>query len=249
MAKMALTPGVFCCLCFYGELIKIMRGSRMKKLCLNYIIGIIFTYCVLFAMGNSSAYAADADIVLNHAALVPTYTGNAKCDNEVKYILSQLITDDMTTNQKVKICYDWIINNCSYGVSSKVYNGFILDFNQIEYLQAYDMLVEHVGVCDDYSAAFAVLTRAIGLNCRVAYGSTAKASGGMTGHAWCVIIVDGKEYVFDPQIDDNIARGSTIGYYRYCKLYEEVPEAYSFSGYNKAYPSIGNIDRDRYGEI
>ena len=48
----------------------------------------------------------------------------------------------------------------------------------------------------------------------------------MTGHAWCVININGTEYVFDPQIDDNIARGGVIGYYRFCKTYDEIPGSY-----------------------
>ena len=189
--------------------------------------------CLMAALFISPVYAADADWVLNNAVLIPTYTNNAKCDNEVKYILSQITTDDMSTSQKVKCCYDWIINNCSYGHAVRIYDGV-----KDEYDFAYDMLVKREGVCDDYSAAFAVLTRAIGLNCRVAYGYTAKAAGGMTGHAWCVITVDGTEYVFDPQIDDNIARGGATGYYRYCKRYDEVPDSYEFAGYKREYVFI-----------
>ena len=69
--------------------------------------------CLMAALFISPVYAADADWVLNNAVLIPTYTNNAKCDNEVKYILSQITTDDMSTSQKVKCCYDWIINNCN----------------------------------------------------------------------------------------------------------------------------------------
>lgn len=203
--------------------------------------------CMLMTISFSTVYAADANYILNNAPLIPSYTGYTKCDNEVQYILNQITTPEMSTSQKVKRCYDWIINSCTYGNSVKIFDANTVNMNQIEYERAYNMFINKVGVCDDYSAAFAVLTRAIGLNCRVAYGSTERADGGMTGHAWCVMVIDGTEYIFDPQIDDNIARGGNIGYYRYCKRYDEVPDSYRFSGYKKEYASIAPVKE--HGDI
>ena len=125
----------------------------------------------------------------------------------------------MSTYEKVKTCYDYLVNTCSYGD-----NVTRLQFPEDNgTARAYGMLTGHVGACDDYSCAFAALTRAIGLNCYTVYGLTARASGGMTGHIWCVIAIDGVEYVFDPQIDDNI--GANV-YYRFCMTYDETPGSY-----------------------
>lgn len=118
-------------------------------------------------------------------------------------------------------CYDWLIQNCSYG-------SVLSNLNQGGWLaeDAYSIMTQRVGVCDNYSAAFAVLARMIGFDARIQTGQTHRAAGGYTGHAWCVINIHGVDYVFDPQVEDNIAAGGAIRYLRFCKIYEEVPDKY-----------------------
>ena len=125
-----------------------------------------------------------------------------------------------TPYEQLRGCYDWLIQNCSYGheaISSE--GGRIAE-------DAYSILVGRVGVCDNYSAAFAVMARMLGFDARLQNGETHRAAGGYTGHAWCVINIHGVDYVFDPQVEDNIAAGGSIRYLRFCKTYEEVPGKY-----------------------
>ena len=182
---------------------------------------------------TSSAKASYADI-LNNAELYPTSTGADYCDEVVWQTLNQITYDGMTTYDKVLACYNYLVDTCTYGD-----NVLRLDFPEANgTARAYGMLVGHVGACDDYSCAFAALVRAIGLNCYTVYGQTARADGGYTGHIWCVIAIDGVEYVFDPQIDDNIAKGGPTGYYRFCVTYNETPGSYypSETGHGYFYP-------------
>ncbi len=177
------------------------------------------TCAAILILFTSEALAAIAEYVLNNAELYPTSTGEEYCDEVVWQTLNQITTDDMTTYDKVLACYNYLVDTCSYGD-----NVLRLDFPEDNgTARAYGMLVGHVGACDDYSCAFAALTRAIGLNCYTVYGQTARADGGYTGHIWCVIAIDGVEYVFDPQIDDNIGAGI---YYRFCVTYDETPGSY-----------------------
>lgn len=179
----------------------------------------LLTCAAIFILMTGSAKAAIAEYVLNHAELYPTSTGVAYCDEVVWATLNRITTDDMSTYEKVLACYNYLVDTCSYGD-----NVLRLDFPEDNgTARAYGMLVGHVGACDDYSCAFAALVRAIGLNCYTVYGQTARADGGYTGHIWCVIAVDGVEYVFDPQIDDNIGGSS---YYRFCVTYDDTPGAY-----------------------
>ena len=179
----------------------------------------LITCAAIFILMTSSVKAADAEFLLNNAELYPTSTGADYCDEIVQETLAQITGDAMSTYDKVRACYDYLVNTCSYGD-----NVLRLDFPEDNgTARAYGMLVGHVGACDDYSCAFAALTRAIGLNCYTVYGQTARADGGYTGHIWCVIAIDGVEYVFDPQIDDNI--GADI-YYRFCVTYDETPDSY-----------------------
>ena len=202
----------------------------MKK----FFVVLILTL-ILF---SSSAFAADAKTLLNSAPLNPTLTGFEPCDKIVKETLSKITNEEMTTYDKVKACYDWLIINCSYGINEEWTNYVTLkNFeNYMGPIDATGMLKGHTGVCDDYSCAFAALVRAIGLNCYTISGGTARADGkGMTGHTWTVIKINGTEYIFDPQIDDNIAKGGVIGYYRFCKTYEEMPGSYANYRINKAF--------------
>ena len=179
----------------------------------------LLTCAAIFILMTGSAKAAIAEYVLNNAELYPTSTGVAYCDEVVLATLNRITTDDMSTYEKVLACYNYLVDTCSYGD-----NVLRLDFPEDNgTARAYGMLVGHVGACDDYSCAFAALVRAIGLNCYTVYGQTARADGGYTGHIWCVIAVDGVEYVFDPQIDDNIGGSS---YYRFCVTYDDTPGAY-----------------------
>ena len=182
----------------------------------------LVTCAAILILLTSSVEASDAEYLLNNAELYPTATGADYCDEVVQATLAQITDDSMSTYEKVLACYNYLVNTCSYGD-----NVLRLDFAEDNgTARAYGMLVGHVGACDDYSCAFAALTRAIGLNCYTVYGQTARASGGMTGHIWCVINIDGVEYVFDPQIDDNI--GADI-YYRFCVTYDETPGSYANS--------------------
>ena len=177
------------------------------------------TCAAVLLLLTSSVEATDAEYLLNNAELYPTATGADYCDDVVQDTLARITADNMSTYDKVRACYDYLVNTCSYGD-----NVLRLDFPEANgTARAYGMLVGYVGACDDYSCAFAALTRAIGLNCYTVYGQTARADGGYTGHIWCVIAVDGVEYVFDPQIDDNI--GADV-YYRFCVTYDETPGSY-----------------------
>ena len=127
-----------------------------------------------------------------------------------------------TPYEQLRGCYDWLIQNCSYGHDTVRMGegGRIAE-------GAYSILAGRVGVCDNYSAAFAVMARMLGFDARLQNGQTHRAAGGYTGHAWCVINIHGVDYVFDPQVEDNIAAGGPIRYLRFCKTYEEVPDKYS----------------------
>ncbi|MBR1728778.1 MAG: transglutaminase domain-containing protein [Selenomonadaceae bacterium] len=201
----------------------------MKKFFISTLMTIAFLI-------NSAVItsAANAEYILNSAELNPTYTGFEPCDKMINYTLYYVVNDSMSTYEKVKACYDYLIDYSSYGdnVERLKYLEYVPDY-LIGAGRACGMLEGHIGACDDYSCAFAALVRAIGLNCYTVYGQTSRASGGMTGHIWTVINVDGEEYIFDPQIDDNISKGGQTYYYRFCKTYDEVSGCYAPAYYDK----------------
>ncbi|MBQ5918579.1 MAG: hypothetical protein IIW92_08475 [Lachnospiraceae bacterium] len=44
--------------------------------------------------------------------------------------------------------------------------------------------------------------------------------------AWCEMNINGNIYVFDPQVEANIANGGSIKYHRFGKTYDQVQGKY-----------------------
>lgn len=169
-----------------------------------------------------------AETLLNSAALNPQKTGNELLDSLVESTLAKITNSNMSTYEKVKACYDYAINNFSYGQSGINVWG-IKGW-------AYAVLTNNVGVCNNYSSAFAVLTRAIGLDTYLQNGQTSSSKGGYTGHTWCTMMINGVPYLFDPQVEDNIAKGGPIYYYKFCKTYDDSnAKGYYIPSGNKYY--------------
>lgn len=174
--------------------------------------------------------SAGIEAALNAATLQPLSTGDQELDQMADAVLAQIVTEDMTTYQKVKACYDYLIENTSYQQSITFlspYHPYVSDWDYLITLWAKQALSTGTGVCNDYASAFLVLTRRIGLQTYLVEGLTSKAGGGWTGHAWNVISVGGTDYVFDAQVEDNIAKGGAIQYYRFGKTYDQVSQNYS----------------------
>ena len=163
---------------------------------------------------------------LANVTLTPEYDWPEPLRSVAEQVLTQV--GGSTPYEQLRGCYDWLIQNCSYGRGKDIPMGPLQELGPSGWLarEAYSILVGREGVCFGYSAAFVVLARMIGFDAVMQHGQTHKATGGYTGHAWCVINIHGVDYVFDPQVEDNIAKGGTIQYLRFCKTYEEVPDKY-----------------------
>ena len=136
--------------------------------------------------------------MLNSASLNPKFTNLDELNNLIADIFAEILTDDMTTYEKVKACYDYLIENCHY--SSAEEHDVIVDYyyyygSSSREVQAYTILKENFGVCDHYSAAFVAMMNTLGLDCYIQTGQTHLAAGGYTYHVWCVAVIDGTEYV------------------------------------------------------
>lgn len=143
-------------------------------------------------------------------------TGNADLDARLDAIFPQIISDGMDTHDKLKACYDYLINNIYYQTSS----WSVVSPNDLyssSYNYAYHLLKVGYGVCDSYSAAFAVMAHRIGLPMYTVRGDTSASGGGyISDHVWCQIDYNGVSYIFDPQVEDNIARSK--GYIMYIRF-------------------------------
>jgi len=148
--------------------------------------------------------------LLNSATLRPYVSDHAELDAAITALFDELFEPGMDTYDKVKACYDWLIENTEY---KRPYHLYYDDWQC-----AYQTIADGIGTCNCYSRAFAAMMRYIGLECYVVEGTTSANGGGYTGHEWTTIKIDGEFYVFDPQVEDALAgrNGGKVNYARFC---------------------------------
>ena len=168
---------------------------------------------------NSSSVASGIEGILNSAKLNPIKTGYTSLDNQVSSVINSVTNSSMSTYEKVKALYDWVINNMSYQI------GFVIgeeidslmntygfyERDAIQVFLASNGFGTKRGSCDNYSAMFMILTRRIGLD---SYVVSARNNDG-SGHTTVNIKINGKWYNFDPQREDNSKKNGKIMYYAF----------------------------------
>lgn len=167
--------------------------------------------------------------ILNSAPLSPRSTGYASTDAKIQEIFNQIFTPGMSTYDKVRACYDYIIYNTTYARGAYVSSagfGSPSEGNNDAYIAwgALSCLTLGKGSCNTYSCAFIAMVRTLGLDAAYVSGSTHASGGGYVGHNWVEVYIGGQTYVFDPQVEDNISGGGT--YQRFCKTYAQVSGKY-----------------------
>lgn len=174
---------------------------------------------------------------LNSQPLYKEKTGYEVLDKLVQKIFKKIFRKGYSTYDKVKAIYDYEVKTFSYGskeLSAKQYKKAAKS-KRIYYPVSYDdqlanwayrTLVTKKGVCSDYAAVFTVMTRALGLDCYSVSGITTKAGGGWTGHTWNNMLINGRYVTFDAQVEDDIAGGGAVYYYRFLKPDSEMKRYY-----------------------
>ena len=150
---------------------------------------------------------AEKEALLNAAVLSPMVTNYAPLDTLVKKIFSEITTPEMSTYDKVRAVYAYMMKDTVYTRENETTDTLYKTiWKTVRYksskdrsrvCEAYGMLTEKKGLCLHFSAAFMVLTRAIGLESYLVTcgNSNSKATG---THVAAVIRLNGKYYLFDP---------------------------------------------------
>ena len=178
----------------------------------------------------STAVSGSIQEILNSAPLNPQSTGVAKVDQKIQEVFQQLGIDSMPdTYSKVKAIYDYIINTTSYGtnVYPCVGYGDVTEGSK-GYIAWNTMatLDRHIGPCNKYTSTFIAMVRMIGLDAGYIDGYCSRAGGGMTGHVWAEVYINGQTYIFDPQVEDNMTVNGNIRYDRFCKTTAQMGSRY-----------------------
>ncbi|MBR5641864.1 MAG: S-layer homology domain-containing protein, partial [Firmicutes bacterium] len=150
---------------------------------------------------------ASPETILNSATLNPMKTNNAELDSIIDNIFAKILTDDMSTYEKTRAIYLYLMDNCYYGWGAVSWSGkYVMHDDDYVVVMGKHILKTGHGTCDNYSAAFVAMARRIGLNAYFARGYAGNQSGVLDTHEIAIVTIAGVDYVFDPQIDDYNSR-------------------------------------------
>lgn len=131
-----------------------------------------------------------------------------KLYQELKKILRNIISDDMTDVEKVKAIHDYLIMNIVYDheLLLKVQNNdpTVHDYNGF-YLEG--TLLDKKAVCEGISKTFTALCNIEGIPCVTVDGYQTNNPNGV-GHAWNKVFVDNAWYIVDCTSDGTIINSS-----------------------------------------
>jgi transglutaminase-like putative cysteine protease len=110
---------------------------------------------------------------------------------EVESTLQTIVTPGLSSLEQLRQVYDWEIANYSYLRNPAIPDG---DWTT-EY--AKEILESHQGNCYRYTSSFAYFAKALGFDSRIVTGHI-----NASPHGYCVITIDGTDYIFDPVMGD-----------------------------------------------
>lgn len=183
---------------------------------------------------DTGTVSADVQQLLNGAALQPKLTQFEILNELILNFMEQNFTDDMDTYTKAKVAYDYFINTMQYTTATQLDSSWFSAEELAVIWQHYPeryaipILLDHKGVCNHYSSAYAAILQAIGLDVQVVSGKTKSSAGGYSSHVWVTVCIDGVDYLFDPQVEQRIAQrnGNVIQYYRFGKPVNQLLNDY-----------------------
>lgn len=128
-------------------------------------------------------------------------------EQQVLYLLGNVVAQDMPDYQKVLVIHDWIINHTRYNTANLDEAGNHL---------AYGALVKGSCVCMGYAESGLIIFQAAGLDTYYIGGEGTNSAGDTEAHAWNAVEVDGEWYLVDMTWDDPVTTdGSDVLRYDY----------------------------------
>jgi len=174
------------------------------------------------------------DIINNVGGLNPANPQSPELNELLDDIMAQLIDEEMDYFEQLKACYDYVVENTRYGshlshldarVGDTTCRAIYRQYGEVEGFGAV-ALAANVGMCNAYASAFIMMARKIGYDAYLVRGSTKSGGGGYAYHEWCEIDIDGTRYVFDPQLDQSLARAGLKKYMVFGVTYDQIPGRY-----------------------
>ena len=167
--------------------------------------------------------------LINTEKLNPQKTNDEELDKLIDKIFKKIHKKKMTTYEKVKACFDYLIKTVEYDYSYHYDNTrYVSDYDSTVVDLAKYVLTTKTGDCNAFSAAFMVMCRRIGLDIYITGGTISKKGGGRTNHAWTYMVLNGTQYIFDPQVQSS---NMHVPYYYFGKTYKQMGSTYNTKVY------------------
>lgn len=122
----------------------------------------------------------------------------ALIDSEAGTYLS-MITNDMSDYDKVRIAYEFVVNN----------NDYVLDADQNQNIQS--SMINHQSVCSGYAREMQYLLNEAGIFCSYITGYVPGDNGSPEPHAWNLVLIDGEYTYVDATWGDPYYGGEPAG--------------------------------------
>lgn len=152
----------------------------------------------------------------------------ATINNKIDEIINKLDFTEKSDLEKIRILYDYVMDNMEYVDQGKRYAHSPLGF-----------LLYGEGVCQAYAVSLHMLFERVGLESRFIVGRILDVEPELSGHAWNMVKLEGSWYHLDATWDDDADHPD--GYYflksdDYMKMsrewaqkyYEKAPESYIY---------------------
>lgn len=188
-------------------------GSAVRVISFFIALLLAIRILPLWSAGATTYDYTTARSLLNGAELHPQKTGFVSIDNRVEELLSGFRKKTDDTFSLVLAAYDWLVYNVKYEKNLRYYSKYDYSSRTVSPVSfyavyfGYEPLFKYEGVCDNFSSAFVIMARAIGLDAYLRSGKQ-YASGRTYDHMWVEIMIDGAGYIFDPQTDNSIYNSS-----------------------------------------
>lgn len=134
-------------------------------------------------------------------------------------IIAAVTTPDMSSEQKLRACYQYVMDSSRYKRDVETPSG---DWTG-RYAQ--EILSTGRGNCYRYASGFSYLAKGLGYETRVVTGTVRSTKGGQTPHGWTEVYINGGWYVFDAVMEDSRhvdMFGRTYEDYPYAPLLREA---------------------------
>ncbi len=175
----------------------------------------------LLKNGSWGQYQFDAD---------GFYTsGDETLDTYVAQVLTQCTTEDMTQEEKLRACFEYVRAFRYLGRNATLSSSIQIMPMESAVAYANKIFETGKGDCYNFAASFCFLARALGYNASAVVGSCGYVWNSVAiAHGWVEITIDGETYLFDPEIENyNLRAGiSNETHGAFQVTYESAPGRY-----------------------